>query len=385
MASSAGETQEVSNAVHIWVRDETKEHEARAALTPLDCKDLLHNGLKISVEISQKRIFKDQEYEEVGCTLVPTGSWTDAPKEAFIVGIKELPPGSFPLTHRHIYFAHVYNNQEGWKELLTRFKQGGGTLIDVEWMRFKDGRLAVSEFSRYAGGLGAALGLELWIHRKLQKEERFSVPFHYQSEDVVIERVKSCIQNVWLNNEAMKNRPKILIAGAFGRCGRGAASMLCEKIGLNESQVVLWGSEETKKGGPFEEILDFDIFINCIFLNTSAKSTPIFLVEKMLKTKERNLSVLVDISCDSNNPKNPLPFVKSNTNVRDPVRSLEFGDGAKPLDIIAIGNLPSMLPREASTGHSAKLARQILELKAMDRSETLLTSLEKFREKTANI
>ena len=40
--------------------------------------------------------------------MAPTGSWASAPKDAFIVGLKELPDTDDPVTHRHIFYAHAY-------------------------------------------------------------------------------------------------------------------------------------------------------------------------------------------------------------------------------------------------------------------------------------
>ena len=33
--------------------------------------------------------------------------------------------------------------------------------------------------------------------------------------------------------------------------------------------IVKWDMDETAKGGPFQEILDVDIFVNCIYLSSS--------------------------------------------------------------------------------------------------------------------
>ena len=373
---------ENSNEVHVWVRAETKQNEARAPLTPQACKDLLNCGLKVTVERSKERIFDDREYEEVGCRLVPACSWKDAPKDAFIVGIKELPSDTFPLIHRHIYFGHVFKNQEGWKDLLARFKAGGGALLDVEYMCFKNGRRAVAEFSPVAGAVGAALGLELWTDRCLQSPTgKFKIPAHYKSEGEFVAHLKSCLEKVWTSDDALKNRPRILVMGAHGRCGKGATSILSEKIGLAESHVVQWDIAETKNGGPFPEILDFDIFVNCIYLGAGVAAIPPFLEESMMKTDKRTLSVVVDVSCDTSNPNNPVPFVNDITTFHDPVRTLEFGVGIKPLDIIAIDHLPSLLPREASSNHSAKLALQLADLRDMDKSEVWMSALETFNEK----
>lgn len=60
-------------------------------MTPTTAKALLEAGYKINVERSPGRIFDDEEFEAVGATLVPEGSWVDAPGTAIILGLKELP------------------------------------------------------------------------------------------------------------------------------------------------------------------------------------------------------------------------------------------------------------------------------------------------------
>jgi len=40
--------------------------------------------------------------------MVPEGSWTNAPKDAYVLGIKELPKSDDPISQKHIFFAHAY-------------------------------------------------------------------------------------------------------------------------------------------------------------------------------------------------------------------------------------------------------------------------------------
>ena len=40
--------------------------------------------------------------------MVPCGSWVGAPKDAYILGLKELPFCMDPISNRHIFFAHAY-------------------------------------------------------------------------------------------------------------------------------------------------------------------------------------------------------------------------------------------------------------------------------------
>lgn len=78
----------------------------------------------------------------VGCPLVEKLSWkTDAPADAYIVGLKELPENDdSPLHHTHIFFAHCFKNQGGWKELLQRFDAGKGTILDLEFLNDSNGK-----------------------------------------------------------------------------------------------------------------------------------------------------------------------------------------------------------------------------------------------------
>ena len=66
-------------------------------LTPTTTKTLLDTGYKVNVERSPERIFDDSEFKAVGATLVPEGSWVDAPHDHIIVGLKEPPEDKFAL------------------------------------------------------------------------------------------------------------------------------------------------------------------------------------------------------------------------------------------------------------------------------------------------
>lgn len=72
---------------------------------------------------------------------------------------------------------------------------------------------------------------------------------------------------------------------------------LAKDVGIPESNIIEWDMEETKKGGPFKEIVeDVDIFVNCIYL--SAKIPPFVNVES-LSSPSRSLSVVCDVSADT--------------------------------------------------------------------------------------
>lgn len=84
--------------------------------------------------------------------------------------------------------------------------------------------------------------------------------------------------------------------------------------------------DETAKGGPFEEILDVDIFVNCIYLNSKI---PSFITRDQIIAAgpQRKLSVVVDVSCDTTNPFNPLPIYTINTTFAEPTVTVDVGYG----------------------------------------------------------
>ena len=90
--------------------------------------------------------------------IAPEGSWVDAPADAIIFGLKELPDDGTPLHHRHIMFGHAYKGQTSGRILLDRFQAGGGTLYDLEYLLDADGR-RVAAFGYWAGYAGAAVSL----------------------------------------------------------------------------------------------------------------------------------------------------------------------------------------------------------------------------------
>lgn len=52
--------------------------------------------------------FLIEGYVAVGCAIADQGAWVDAPDDAIISWLKELPEDRTPLRHKHIMFGHAY-------------------------------------------------------------------------------------------------------------------------------------------------------------------------------------------------------------------------------------------------------------------------------------
>lgn len=318
---------------HLWVRAEQRANEDRVGVTPEGAAELIALGLKVSVEESASRIIPIDKYRAVGCDIVTENSWPTAPKDAIIFGLKELPDDGTPLTHRHIMFGHAYKGQYSGKTLLTRFHAGGGTLYDLEYLVSEDGR-RVAAFGYWAGYAGAAVTLKCWA---AQQTESICQPVSsYANKDALLMDLGEMMQGL--------PTPTAIVIGALGRVGTGAAD-LCKAMGIS---VTKWDMAETASGGPFPEILEHNLFFNCIL---ARPGTPVFIPQSAL-TAARKLTAIGDIACDPDSDYNPIPVYSEATSWAAPA----FRAANDPiLDVMAIDNLPSLLPLESSQDYAAQL------------------------------
>ncbi|KAE8366831.1 cysteine proteinase [Aspergillus caelatus] len=362
----------------IWLRAETKPAEARSALTPTTAKALIDAGYEVTVERSTQRIFDDEEFAKIGAPLVEEGSWAkDAPDDAYVLGLKELPEDDFPLKHVHITFAHCYKQQGGWEKVLSRWPRGGGTLLDLEFLTDEAGR-RVAAFGWSAGYAGSALAVKNWAWQLTHPEgEPLPGEIPYANQDLLTKSVKESLE---AGKKQSGRSPKILVIGALGRCGNGAVQ-LAKDVGIPESDIIRWDIEETKKGGPFQEIVDADIFVNCIYL--SSDSIPHFVNHKSLSTPNRRLSVICDVSADTTNPNNPIPVYDITTTFDKPTVpvTLPAGTQGPPLSVISIDHLPSLLPRESSEMFSQALLPSLLQLKDRQNARVWTQAEDLFKQK----
>lgn len=331
---------------HLWVRAEQRLNEDRVGLTPAGAKALLEAGVKVTVEQSAARAIPLQGYIDAGCDIAPENSWPQAPTGAIIFGLKELPEDGTPLPHRHIMFGHAYKGQHSGKALLDRFKAGGGTLYDLEYLVSEDGR-RVAAFGYWAGYAGAAVTLKTWA---AQQNGAICGPVGvYPSKDALLAELGAEL------DATGADRPKAIVIGAMGRVGSGAAD-LCEAMGVT---VTKWDMAETASGGPFPEILAHDLFLNCIF---ARPGTPVFVPRAALDAP-RQLTAIGDVACDPDSDYNPVPVYDRATTWEAPALRV----ASDPvLDVMAIDNLPSMLPVESSQDYAAQLLPSLLTLDHLD-------------------
>ncbi|MFF8505646.1 saccharopine dehydrogenase [Streptomyces anulatus] len=316
----------------IRLREEAAPDEERTPLVPDDAARLIAAGIPVTVEESARRIFPIAEYAAAGCRVVPGGSWHEAPASEAILGLKEPERSAGSLMHRHIFFGHAYKGQVEGRTTLRRFAEGGGTLLDLEYLTDEDGR-RLAAFGYWAGYVGAALAV-------LNHSGRLTAPLSALGRHEL---------DTMLHGSGSEARAVVI--GALGRSGRGARDALTAA----GAAVTEWDLDETRRLDR-EALLGHDILVNAVLC--TEPGTP-FLTDADLRRTDRALSVVSDVTCDVTSACHRLPVYDRITEWAEPVRRLH----ADPvLDLIAIDNLPSLLPRESSTDFSRDLTPHLLTL-----------------------
>jgi saccharopine dehydrogenase (NAD+, L-lysine-forming) len=321
---------------NIIIRREFKTNEFRTPLIPTDCKKCIETGITIYVEKSIQRCIPDEEYLKNGCLIIEDYTKLELPKtNTLVIGLKELDyTNSKLLPWCHLYFTHIFKNQVGSQEIIAKLESCGAIVYDYEYFINKKKKRVIA-FGYWAGFIGTALGL---------------LQYYYKSINTNIKNLKAYNDASILFEEVeyfkhFFRKINIGIIGVNGRCGQGSRFLL-ERLGIQNFHGYSRASNK-------EHLIQHNIIINCIKL--SPEDNNIFISEETLLQFEK-LAVIVDVSCDISAINNPINIKYNGTTFENPIYKIN-----DKLDIIAIDNLPSLLPRDSSEEFSGKLQKIICE------------------------
>ena len=248
---SQSDGMEDEGMTHLWVRAEQRPNEDRVGLTPEGAAALIAAGISVTVEESRVRACGSKVTARQAAPSPPENSWPDAPRDAIIFGLKELPEDGSPLPHRHIMFGHAYKGQPAGQVLLQRFGPGAARFTIWNIWSMTTGR-RVAAFGYWAGYAGAAVTLKCWAAQRAAGSAGRWPPSAGKA---------GLLADLGAELATIPGpRPRALVIGALGRVGTGAAD-LCEAMGRC---VTRWDMAETARGGPFPQVLAHEIFLNCI-------------------------------------------------------------------------------------------------------------------------
>jgi hypothetical protein len=403
-------------AHRIGIRREDKNvWERRAPLTPDAVRELSAKGVEVSVERFARRAFPDAAYAEAGATLVD-----DVQECPIVLGIKEMPKDTFRRDGAYLFFSHTIKGQPYNMEMLRGLVERRCTLLDYERVTDEKGRRLIF-FGRYAGLAGMidtlwTLGRRLAAqgHATLFEELK---PAHEYDD---LAAAKAAVAHLG-HRIAAEGVPELLRPMAVGFTGYGHVSQGAQevfdllphleiepdrlghavetgrvpsdriaKVVYHEEHLVepvgpdrtfglqdyyAHGEAYRSRFGPHLRWLT--VLVNGIFW---APQYPRLADADQLRglfsgPAPPRLRVVGDITCDVDGS---LACTVRDTEPGDPVyvydpatRVAHRGFAGPGLAVMAVGNLPCELPREASATFSEALAPFVPALAGADLSGDL--------------
>ncbi len=359
------------------VKEEKIPADNRAPLTPEQCRWLLSEipSLAIHVQPSELRCFRDEEYELAGTILKEDLSECD-----LLLGIKEAAINSLIPDKTYLFFSHTRKKQPANRNLLKSILEKRITLIDYECLEHDDGQRIIG-FGFFAGIVGAHNGMMAYGKRTGL----------YQLERVY--RQKNFKELIHSYFGLKLPNLKVAVTGS-GRVAQGLIEIM-NLMGLHEVEPEDYLKKryaypvytQLKGRDLYEhEITGVytreDFHLNpqhylCRFL-PYASQTDILLngvywdenIPALFKGADiaRNDFIVQTIADVSDDKKGSVPINIASGDIANPVYGIDRNSLQKTnpylpgsIDIMAVGNLPNELPRDASRYFGEQLIKYVLD------------------------
>lgn len=351
--------------------------DSRVALTPAQCKWIQKNDpqVQIKVQRSASRCFSDAEFERAGVELADDLNDCDV-----LLGIKEVPPAQIIEGKTYLFFSHTRKKQPANQLLLQTILEKGCTLIDYECLEHEDGQRILG-FGFFAGIVGAHNGMMAYG----QRTGAFHLPRVFEQKD--FKELIHCYFGLKIPNI------KIAVTGS-GRVAHGILEVM-NLMGIIEVEKEEYVSREfsypvyvqlkgadlyvhREKGSysrdhfhtnpeeylcRFEEYVPHtDILMNGIFWDVNV---PRLFSMKAVSEPDFRIQVIADITDDTNGS---VPINLGDQSIEHPVYGVDRQSFQKTppcqqgsVDVMAVGNLPNELPRDASKYFGEQLLKYVLQ------------------------
>jgi alpha-aminoadipic semialdehyde synthase len=396
----------------VGIRREDKDAwEARVPLVPDDVKGLVEGcDATVCVQPSALRVFPDDAFAAAGAVVTEDLDDCDV-----VLAVKEIPEALFHRGKTYVFFSHTIKGQPYNMPMLRRMMELGCQLLDYERIVDEHNARLIS-FSRFAGIAGVVD--TLWaLGRRLEWEGLAPNPFAelsqthtYGTIEATLAAAAQCGERLAAEGVPEALDPLVIGVTGYGRVSRGAQEAIdaldpvtvapgelealvadppprrrAYKVVFREGDTV----EPTATGAAF----DFDDF--CAhpekYRGTFARFLPLLSVlinavyweERYPRLVTRadlrtlwtrggrpRLSAIGDVTCDI---CGSVECTLKDTHVGDPVYVYDPVDDAvrdgvegRGVLMMAVGNLPCELSRDASEAFSHVLATFIPALVAAD-------------------
>lgn len=359
------------------IKERKSPPDRRVVLCPNQVKKALdrYKELSIKIESSDIRVFSDQQYAACGLEISDDLSDCD-----ILLGVKEIPIDALIPNKTYVFFSHTIKKQEHNRELLKACIEKNITLMDHE--TFVNGKnTRIIGFGRYAGIVGAyntlrGFGLKYELF-SLAKAETL-----LHKEDLIYRLKKQFYPPI-----------KLVLTGQ-GKVANGAMEILegmkikkvsvehfltqkydrpvYTQIGVTDYYKRIDGKEGSKQDfydNPNQYESDFEKFSQVADILMAGHfhktGSPKILTKDMLNSSKNQIKLVGDISCDVD--QGPIESTLRASTIQEPFygyhpgkdEEVEF-DHPAAITVMAIDNLPTELPRDASEGFGEVFVEDIM-------------------------
>jgi alanine dehydrogenase len=351
--------------------------DSRVALTPAQCKWLHKNfpDVRVTVQHSAIRCYSDKEYTMAGVEVKEDMSDCDV-----LMGIKEVPVDMLIERKTYLFFSHTKKLQPYNQKLFQSIIEKKITLIDYECLEHEDSTRIIG-FGFFAGIVGAHNGMMAYGNRTgLFKLQRVGSVNSFQKLIHTYFGLK--VPNI-----------KIAVTGS-GRVAHGVLEIM-NLLGIHELEAEEYLEREFSypvyvhlKGGDLYKHKEtgkynredfhanpenYDCKFREFFTNTDLlinggywdKQAPRLFEPEDIQSPDFRIQTIADITDDKGGS---IPCNLGDATIDDPVYGVDkitFEKTAPYLptavDIMAVGNLPNELPRDASRYFGEQLIKFVLD------------------------
>jgi len=359
------------------IREDKIPADNRVALTPAQCKWIHKNSdtVKIIAQSSNTRCFNDKEFLMAGVEVKEDVSDCD-----ILLGIKEVPVSQLIPSKIYLFFSHTRKKQPHNRALLQAIIEKKISLIDYECLEHDDGQRIIG-FGFFAGVVGAHNGMMAYGNRsglytldRVFKQRSFRelihVYFGLRLPNVKIAitgsgRVAHGILEIMNLLGIHEVEPEDYLKRRFSYPVytqlKGPDLYYHRTTGkYNRDQFHEHPEEYTCKFLPYAE--QTDILMNGIYWD---KNVPRLFEAVDIASDTFIIQTIADITDDAGGS---VPINLGDQTIEDPVYGVDRRTLRKTppyslnsIDIMAVGNLPNELPRDASRYFGEQLIKHVLD------------------------
>jgi saccharopine dehydrogenase (NAD+, L-lysine forming) len=349
----------------------------RVALTPAQCKWIQKNAsnLKIVVQPSPHRCFSDREYANAGAELKDDLGDCD-----ILLGIKEVSVDQLIPAKTYLFFSHTKKKQPHNRQMLKSILDKQITLIDYECLEHDDGQRIIG-FGFFAGVVGAHNGMMAYGNRtglykldRVYKQRSFRELIHnyfgVRLPNVKIAvtgsgRVAHGILEIMNLMGIHEVEPEDYLIRRFSYpvyTQLKGADLYTHSTTHNYSRVDFHDYPENYICKFLPYAAQTDILLNGVFWD---KNVPRLFEKVDIHSDNFIIQTIADITDDIDGS---VPINLGDQSIEDPIYGVDKNTFEKTqpylassIDIMAVGNLPNELPRDASRYFGEQLIKHVLE------------------------